>query len=160
MFWVYYFCSLHLLAQTRFLPCALTISLDLNTICHGKNALNVFLKVFGFTQFLLMFLFAGMFDISCVCVYNVNYRTSCLSPSDNVWYSIFFGWTKFHQNVRKKLALWPLPRLLWMFWTKTPQPRSQGFELSSPDLEDLFSFKSQNRSKINNKKFIVIHVTM
>jgi hypothetical protein len=73
MFLVYYFCSLHLLAQTRFLPCALTISLDFTTICYGKNALNVLLKVFGFTQFLLIFFFPGMFDISCVCVYNVNY---------------------------------------------------------------------------------------
>jgi len=114
-----------------------------------KECFECVLKSLWFHSiFINVYFLPGMFDISCVCVYNVNYTTSCLSPSDNVWYSIFFGWTKFQQNGRKKMTPWPLLKLLWMFWKKTPQPRSQGFELGSVDLYGLFSFKSQNNSKI------------
>lgn len=125
---------LHLWAQTRFLPCALTSSLDSTTICHGKNAFNVFLKVFGFTQFLLMFFFPGMFDISCVCVYNVIYTTSCLSP---IWQRLILNlfWVdKISPKYEGRFGTVTLTKAFLNFWGKTPQPRSQGFELGSIDL--------------------------
>jgi hypothetical protein len=138
----YYFCSLHLLAQTRFVACALTISLDFTTICHENNALNVFLKVFGFTQSLLMFFLPPMFDISCVCVYNVNYTTNCLSASDDVWRSNLFWVDKISPKMWiKNWHFDPYQGFFEFLGGKTPQPRSQGFELGSPDLEGPFSPK-------------------
>ncbi len=125
---------LHLWAQTRFLPCALTSSLDLTTICHGKNAFNVFLKVFGFTQFLLMFFFPRVFDISCVCVHNVIYTTHCLSPIWQCMILNLFWVDKISPKCEGKIGTVTLMKSFLNFWGKTPQPRSRGFELGWADI--------------------------
>jgi hypothetical protein len=100
---------------------------------------SIFINIFFFLECLTFHVFVFTMSITQLVVF------LHLTMYDT---QIFFGWTKFQQNGRKKLTPWPLLKLLWFFWKKTPQPRSQGFELGSVDLYGLFSFKSQNNSKI------------